>query len=64
MEWVACYESAIEGDARTVVSLLEGRSIPVRLEPMGSSMFPQMGFAVLVPADQLDAARELIGGEA
>jgi hypothetical protein len=63
VEWVACYESAIEGDARTVLALLEGRGIPCRLEPMGSSVFPSMGFAVLVPADRLEAARELIGSE-
>jgi len=64
VEWVACYESAIEGDARTVLALLEGRGIPCRLEPMGSSMFPSMGFAVLVPADQLEAAQELLESEA
>jgi hypothetical protein len=64
VEWVACYESAIEGDARTMLALLEGRGIPCRLEPMGSTVFPQMRFAVLVPADQVEAARELIDSEA
>ena len=61
--WVACYESAIEGDARTVLALLEGRGVPCRLVPLGASVFPQMGFAVLVPQDRLDEARELIDGE-
>jgi hypothetical protein len=62
VEWVACYESALEGDARLVLTLLEGRGIPCRLESMGG-VFPTMGFAVLVPADQLDAAQELIDSE-
>jgi hypothetical protein len=60
---VTCYESAIEGDARTVLALLERRGIPSRLEPMGSSVFPQMGFAVLVPADRIDEAQELLDSE-
>src|SRR4029079_8172892 len=64
VEWVACYESAIEGDARTVLAMLEGRGIPCRLAPLGSSVYPQMGFAVLVPTDGLEAARELIESEA
>ena len=36
VEWVPCYESAIDSDARTVLALLEGRGIPCRLEPMGA----------------------------
>lgn len=63
MEWVGCYESAIEGDARLVLALLGGRGIPCRLEPMGASVLPSMGFAVRVPADRLAEARELIEHE-
>ena len=63
MDWVACYESAIEADARTVLAMLEGRGIPCRLAPLGSSMYPQMGFAVHVPVDRFEEARELIESE-
>lgn len=60
---MACYESAIEVDARTVLAMLEGRGIPSRLTPLGSSVYPQMGFAVHVPVDRLEEARELIESE-
>jgi hypothetical protein len=62
VEWVPCYESANEGDARTVLALLEGRGFPCRLESLGG-VLPTMGFAVLVPADQLEAAQELLESE-
>jgi hypothetical protein len=63
VEWVACYESAIEVDARTVLAMLEACGIPCRLAPLGSSVYPQMGYAVRVPADRLEEARELIESE-
>jgi hypothetical protein len=63
VEWAGCYESAIEGEALLVLALLEGRGIPCRLESIGASVFPSMGFAVIVPADRLAEARELIENE-
>jgi hypothetical protein len=64
VEWVACYEAAVEVDARMVLALLEARGIPCRMEPLAASVFPHMGFVVLVPADRVDEARELIESQA
>jgi hypothetical protein len=43
--------------------MLEGRGISCRLAPLGSSVYPQMGFAVHVPVGRIEEARELIESE-
>jgi hypothetical protein len=60
MSWASCYEATSEADAELVREFLESRGVRCRLQPMGSSMFPSMGFEVLVPADRLEDALALV----
>jgi hypothetical protein len=53
MSWVRCYDAATEPEAHMVRGFLEERGVPCMLRPMGSSIYPAVGFGtqVLVPAD-------------
>ena len=53
MSWVRCYDAATEPEAHMVRGFLEERGVPCLLRPMGSSMYPTLGFGtqVLVPSD-------------
>ena len=57
MDWVACYESTSDVNARTVRELLERRGIPCVLQPSSSAPSAQ---AVLVRADRATDARAFI----